>query len=274
MTPRFRNGILILVGLAVCIAAWVIAEKNPSSSAPVAVPAGGHSSSKSQIRKASSPRNRNSPTDADNPGNPLSDEALQEWLKKAEADHSGTLAKVIQLPETTERRELLEWILSAWTTEDREPALDWLKQSLKTMPDDPAEESIDLLIGPWAQEDPSAAISWVEDNISGPWKNTGFQSVAETWAEYDPEAMATWIEGQSSPPDIWKMALLQSFIPTDPAKAMEWCDRLADPAQAKKSREEVIQAWITSDPGEAGEYLRGHPEMMPKNLPPPVPAVE
>lgn len=275
MAFLFKKAALPVVGISICMAAWLVATRPPRDSNqgdPLRI-------TEKPLRpgisgKSRSTRHSRSAADAsDNENGAVSDERLQEWLDQASLDRPGTLAKIIALTDMVERREVLDWVLSDWTVEDRGPALDWLKESLRTMPADPAEESIDLLIGPWAGEDPEQAKAWVEENIRPPWTNTGLQSIAETWANSDPEALGAWILQQDSPPDLWASELIQIYIQDDPARAMEWCDKLSTPETVGKARERVMQSWLTHSPGDADEYLREHPEIMrpegrPEDTPP------
>ncbi|MES2659012.1 MAG: hypothetical protein V4689_10370 [Verrucomicrobiota bacterium] len=195
------------------------------------------------------------------------DEQLQEWLHQAGVDTPGTLAKVLEIPDESMRNELLEWILAAWTSEDRAPALAWLRQSLPSMSSGPAEVIIDLIVGGWAFGNPLEAMAWTSGNLTEPWREIALRNVAGSWALSAPEAMGEWIKSQPSPQSFWTEELIQGLIPTNPERAMEWCDSLANPDLAEATRLNVIQSWLLSSPAGADAYLKDHPALMPDNLP-------
>ncbi len=218
-------------------------------------------------RKISPPQDARPRKPAAEDGSEVPDEELQEWLQQAGVDTPGTLAKVLELPDSEKRRELLEWILASWTSEDREPALAWLKTSLPAMPAESAGEALELLVGAWALESPLDAMAWVTENLTGPWREVALNDVASSWAVADPGAMGAWIESQTRPAPCWTRELIQGLIPTQPAKAMEWCSRIEDPTAAATTRQNVIQSWMLSEPAAAEAWLRDHPEVVPEIRP-------
>ena len=206
-------------------------------------------------------------------GSEIADEELQEWLHRAGGDTPGTLAEVMKQPDGEKRRQLLEWILAAWTSEDRAPALAWLKSSLPVMPEEPAGEALDLLVGGWALENALDAMVWVTENLTEPWRQAALKDVASSWAQADPDAMGKWIRSQPNPATYWTAELIQGLIPSRPGQAMEWCSRIGDSAVAAATRQNVIQSWMLSDPAGAEAWLKDHPEMVveiqPEEPPPP-----
>jgi hypothetical protein len=260
---RARWGIAISSALAVAAASFIFRHSagqiRPEETTPQS-PAGNHLG-----RKFTAPRQRLPAVESG--AESIADERLQQWLHEAGADPRRTLAKALALTDETERKRVLEWILAAWTSEDRAPALAWMKETLPNMAEAPAAETLELLVGAWALEAPLEAIRWVGTNLSDPWREPALKDIAASWAQADPDAMGAWIESQSALPTFWTEELIQGLIPANPAAAMDWCARLDDPEAAEETRQNVIQSWLLSSPSDAKAYLRDHPGLIPETQP-------
>lgn len=267
MTRNTKWMLLALTAVAAA-AAWKISVGTPT---PVEKPVAESIQGKSRVSKKK-PHGGRGRRGEGGDNFEIPDAELQDWLQQAERDPSATLAKVIAIPEAPKRRELLDWILSAWTAEDREPALEWLREQLPSMPAEPASETMEILLGTWALEEPTVTIGWVEGNIGKKLRADGFQSIAESWASSDTEEMSEWILSTRPSSDIWAKELSLAFKEDDPAKALEWADRINDAGLAEESRQGVIQSWLLAAPEEAEAYLQEHPELVPKQRPEPGPA--
>jgi hypothetical protein len=123
----------------------------------------------------------------------IPDDELQDWRHQAGINTPATLVKTMKVEDGMKRQEILKWILAAWTSEDRSPALEWLNETLPAMETETAEETIDLLVGGWALESPLEAMEWTNRNMPVPWRETGLKDSAGSWALADLEAMGNWI---------------------------------------------------------------------------------
>jgi hypothetical protein len=193
----------------------------------------------------------------------LSESVIDWWLKRAAKDPAGTLDRVLTFEDDAQRRDLLHWILAAWTSEDRNPALEWLALRARSLPQEKAADVFDTLLGSWAVEDALTALDWVERRLDGAAKGHALKAIASTWSVANPETLEAWILSQTNPALLWVEELIQGWIQSDPKKAMEWCQRLPDPKEVAASRQNVIQSWLLTNPEEALAYLRQNPSLIP-----------
>lgn len=214
-SPVYRR-VLLSVAVAICIVATIIGFQSrvrPAAAETFFI-------SSSERRPAQEPT-RSGRAKGSQDLDVVPDAELDGWLRQAGRDTPGTLAKVVVITDSSRRRELLEWILAAWTAEDRDPALDWLSRTLVSLPEEAAGEAVEILIGAWAAEEPLDAMDWVKQSVPAHMQNLGFATIAETWAHLAPEAMGDWILEQESPPDVWARELVQALIPSDPPRALK-----------------------------------------------------
>jgi len=264
MSTPIRRVLLSLLGIAVIAAAWVAMKggdgksstttATPDNSATAGEDTGGTRPSKS-VRPA-----------AENEGEedlPEISKSAARWLDEGKANPTSALGRILALEDEEERREALDAVLANWQTEDRAALFAWMKSALPGMEEDIRGEIIDVVIGTWSAEEPLPAIDWVNRNLPEPAKTESLKSVAEVWSQADPEGMEAWIIQQPSPPPFWTGELIQGYIPGEPTKALEWCNRLTDPAEAEAARQNVIQSWMLNAPDEADAYLKQHPTLVP-----------
>jgi hypothetical protein len=198
---------------------------------------------------------------------PIWDEVIDQWLKRASKDPSGTLDQVLLLPDAAERNDLLDWILSAWTSEDRAPALEWLSRTAGRLPREHAVSVLDVLIGGWALEDAPSSLEWSERRLDNPAKSLAIRIIASCWGLSNPESLESWVLAQAKPALFWVEELIQGLIHTDPKKAMEWSLRLEDPVAVSASQQNVIQSWLLTDVDAAKRYLQQNPSLIPEMAP-------
>lgn len=246
MRRSLRLGVLL--GCAAGLAAWSVIRQ---SAAPTASP---HAA-----QTPTPPRGRQAVATSVEPTT-VPDERIDTWIRQAGRDTPGTLARILVLPDETERSELLEWVLTAWTSDDRGPALDWLAQALPNMPEDSTAEVLELLLGSWALHEPLAASEWATAKLPETWREAGLTAIAASWAQAEPDAMGRWIQQQADLPDFWTTELIHGLIPTHPALALDWCDRLKDAALAASTHQGVILSWQLTAPDQAAVWLQAHPE--------------
>jgi hypothetical protein len=198
---------------------------------------------------------------------PIREEVIDQWLKRASKDPSGTLDQILLLPDAAERNELLDWILSAWTSEDRDPALEWMARTVRRLPREHAVAVLDVLIGAWALEDAPSSLEWSERRLDEPARSLALRTIASCWGLANPETLEAWLLAQAKPALFWVEELIQGWIHTDPKKAMEWSLRLEDPSAVSASRQNVIQSWLLTDVEAAKRYLQQNPSLIPETVP-------
>ncbi len=257
-----RRVLLSLLGIAVIGAAW-FAMKGSKSTAPETtredVATGVEDAGGARPPK----RTRPATGDETDGEAPEISKTAERWMGEGKANPAAALGKILALEDEEERREALDAVLGQWLTEDREGVLAWMKMELPGMTEDLRGEIIDVVIGTWSAEEPLPAMDWVNKNLREPAKTESLKSLAEVWSQADPEGMEAWIIQQPSPPTFWTGELIQGYIPADPARALEWCNRLTDPVEAEAARQNVIQSWLLNSPDEADAYLKQHPTLVP-----------
>ena len=193
----------------------------------------------------------------------LPDEIIDEWLGRAGRDPQSTMRQVLALPEAGERTVLLEWILAAWTSDDRSDALEWAQAYLNESPAPAAEELIHGLLAPWAVENPRDALQWVRTQLPSPYRMLGESVIASSWAESDPLALANWIDSQAEATisRVWHEELVNGLIQVDPTEAYARAERMPQDERVTALKGTILRSWLLEDPDKLNEWLQGRPDL-------------
>lgn len=199
----------------------------------------------------------------------MPDEVLDQWLKRASKDPPGTLAELLKIMDMDAElhRELLEWILAAWMSDDRQAALDWLERSLESMETGQAAEVIELALAPWGATQPHEAADWVNTHLVDWHRMLGLRIVAGSWADADPAAMGEWIRTRQPNDELWRDELVDSWIRQSPLDTLNWCAADPDKEWAGRTRQMIMRSWLMTAPEDAKAYLMQHPDLVPENPP-------
>lgn len=192
----------------------------------------------------------------------LPDHVIDSWLNRAGRNPGPTVAEILALEDAAERTELLEWVVSAWTVEDRTDALKWTAAAIKDLNQERGNELLRVLLESWGAESPLDALKWVRADLPVTYCEAGERLIAEVWAGRDAGEMASWLNEQDlvSLPSFWVSELVDGLTWENPADAFIWTSRLVNQAESAEAREVVLRSWIMSDSEAVELWLIEHPE--------------
>ncbi len=150
-----------------------------------------------------------------------------------------TLPFALALPESSERNQKLNWLLSAWARHDPSAALDWMsKQNDPGVTFASPGVQTGILLNIAEQEPATAVAEWakIEDLDT---RKAALQPIAQAWGKTDPAAAVQWVfeQQQALSPDTKNpylfsnnASLIFSWRKTDPEAALHWIEQASKTA--------------------------------------------
>ncbi len=201
-------------------------------------------------------------TTSEDDSDTIPDEVLHEWLQRAGNDPRATLREALIVENPLLRATLAEWILNAWTTDDRIEALEWAENYLN----EPSPAGVGLVLGnllpPWAVDSPLDALAWVRRVLPRSLVARGEAEVAAAWAASSPSRLAEWLDARQ-PNEVdpfWWEELVHGLTTEDPAEAFERAGMLNSTTAADELRNAVLRSWLLNDSEGLDDWLESRPE--------------
>lgn len=212
-----------------------------------------------------------------------------------------TLPFALALPESENRNNRIERLLSDWASQDPSAALRWTSEHSA----DPAVNAISFgmhatALGAIARDEPATAVAEWRSLPAGPMKYASIQTISEAWGLSDPAAAIQWHTEQARlaeitmPPD---QGTIYAWARRDELAALRWAEslpagelrqhglaaltrhasarlpheaavnlyaRLTDPALRAELVTTHVREWLAKDPASARAWLDSHDALTPE----------
>ena len=188
---------------------------------------------------------------ADDPAH-KGDDLRRLGAETAEANRDHALRLSNEIPGDGDRVAFVTGVFESWAAADPKAAAAYALREFK--PGLLQSEAIRVALGKWGAADPRAAYVWMEENLSGPLKEEGLVSLAQSWSRKNPAQAAAWFleTGSTSQPLIG--AVVAGWSETAPAEAAAWADQLKDPGNRRTALAGVVSSWAAQNPREAAGF--------------------
>jgi hypothetical protein len=144
---------------------------------------------------------------------------------------------------------------------DPEGTANWLLAN----PGEAQKDRLDNVVGSWARTDEKAAVAFFSALPAGDARNNAFRGIISAVASSNPHSAAAMIDRYSG--DVSDGAV-RSFIwhsfGSDPALAVDYVARIADPGEREKTYSRTLEFWMDRDPANALAWMQTNP--LPANV--------
>jgi hypothetical protein len=110
----------------------------------------------------------------------------------------------------------------------------------------------------WGQVDGIAAMEWLAALPATERRDTGVREAYLAWATADWKSARAWLEA-TEPSDVYDPALevqSEQLLPTEPAEALGWCERIRDEARRARCLVSGASRWYAMDAVAAESWLQ------------------
>jgi hypothetical protein len=110
----------------------------------------------------------------------------------------------------------------------------------------------------WGRVDGVAALEWLAAHPDTERRDAGVREAYLAWATADWEGAQAWLDG-TAPSDVYAPALevhSEQLLPTAPAEALRWCERIRDEARRKRCLVSGASRWYARDAVASESWLQ------------------
>lgn len=189
-----------------------------------------------------------------------------------------------QLPEGEARQSALSAVISRWSGDNPQDALN----ALVALPPEDRTPAFQSLASGWGRKDPEAVLRWsatladageragIVRNAVTQWatsspeaaakyvarlpeseRSTPMQAVVNQWASKDTQAAADWLQAQpqGAPKDAAIASLAHTISREDPQTALAWAATITDGPNRNRQVETLARDWIRQDAAAARAWI-------------------
>lgn len=143
-------------------------------------------------------------------------------------------------------------VMTSWGAQNPQAAAEYAQTSF--LPGGLQSEALTIALGQWGGQSPRAAYIWAEENLSGPLKDEGINSLVGSWVKYNPTDAANWYEQTGQTNFGLLTSLAGTWAKNDPAAAAKWVDQLPNDKNKEIGQVAVAGSWAAKNPEEAAKH--------------------